>query len=30
MHHNEQFLRKAALYGAILMAVVFAALLWRG
>jgi hypothetical protein len=30
MNNNEQLLRKAALYGAIFLAIVFAAMLWRG
>jgi hypothetical protein len=30
MNHNEQLLRKAALYGMILLAAIFAALLWQG
>lgn len=30
MNHNEQLLRKAALYGTILLIVVFAAMLWKG
>ena len=30
MNHNEQLLRKAALYGMILLAAVFAAILWKG
>jgi hypothetical protein len=30
MNHNEQLLRKAALYAAILLAAVFAVVLWKG
>lgn len=30
MNHNEQLLRSAAFYGAILLTIVFAALLWKG
>lgn len=30
MNHNEQLLRKAALYGAIILVIVFATMLWKG
>jgi hypothetical protein len=30
MNNNEQLLRKAALYGAILLVIVFTAMLWKG
>jgi len=30
MNNNEQLLRKAAIYGVILLAIVFATLLWKG
>jgi hypothetical protein len=30
MNNNEQLLRKAAIYGSILLMIVFAVLLWKG
>jgi hypothetical protein len=30
MNHNEQLLRKAALYGMILLVAVFTVMLWKG
>ena len=30
MNHNEQLLRKAAIYGAILLTIIFTTLLWKG